>query len=206
MSVLSLIGNSRGRFNKKHPHSRPKGAKPAGKGRPPKTTVSAAQKGDPRAPRKGEAMGDGEKLVRMRRLREEREPVPEQDEQNTDMIRRIGGDPSLAQGSNEQDGHTKIAERPVARPDEGAESAALSAEATDRSRVLNAPCASASEETPKSSDDGGFFGDLFKAVVEDETTPVGSLTASVPDVSAQDLLSDAQQVKTMMRRKSRIAT
>jgi len=205
MSVLSLIGNSRGRFNKKRRPSRPKGANSSGKGKPPKRAVSASQKGDPRAPRKGEALGDGEKLVRMRRLREEREPVPQQDEENSDMIRRIGGDPLLAQGGHEQSADTEGAESTIARPDKGGEGAALSAGATEGSGAVDAPCAKSNEEDPQSSDDNGFFGDLFKTVVEDEATPVGSLTASLPDVSARELLSEAEQLKSAARRKPRAA-
>jgi hypothetical protein len=203
MSVLALIGNSRGRFNKKRRPSRPKAANSPGKGKPPKRAVSTAQKGDPRAPRKGESMGDGEKLVRMRRLREEKESVPEQDAENTDMIRRIGGDPLLAQGGDERNGDTEQAEDAIALSDERAQGATLSTETTELIGALDGPCAAPNQEAPQSSEDSSFFGDLFKAVVEDEATPVGSLTASIPNVSARQLLSEAEQIKTMARRKPR---
>jgi len=147
-------------------------------------------------------MGDGEKLVRMRRLREEKESVPEQDEENTDMIRRIGGDPLLAQGGDEQKGGREKVENAIAQYDEGA---ALSAETTEPSGAVDAPCASPKEEAPQSSDDNSFFGDLFKAVVDDEATPIGSLIASMADVSARELLTEAQQIKTVARRKPRAA-
>lgn len=205
MSVLSLIGKSRGRFNKKRRPARPKGAASPGKGKPPERAASTALQSDPRAPRKGEAMGDGEKLVRMRRLREEKESVPEQDEENTDMIRRIGGDPVLAQVGDEQKGGTEKAENAVAQLDGGGQGVALSAETTERSGAVETPCASPDGEAPQSSEDG-FFGDLFKAVVEDEATPIAALTASLPDVSVDELLAEAAKIRSMARRTPRGGT
>ena len=201
MSVLSAIGNSKGRFSKKR---RPKGAASPGKERPAKTTVSTAPRSDPRSPRKGEAVGDGEKLVRMKRLRDERESLPEPDEEkNGDMIRRMGGDPVLAQVEDEEDAIVK-AGHASAQPDAAKPGAGGPTETRKGSGAPgDAPCAVPSDEAPRSSDDSGFFGDLFTTVIQEEATPIESLTASISDVSADELVAEAARIKSMARRTPR---
>lgn len=207
MSVLSLISNSRGRFNRKHRPGRPKASTSPGKARPPKRAIpTAASRSDPRAQRKGQAMGDGEKLVRMRRLREEKESASGQDEENMDMIRRMGGEPIAALPGDAGQNATGKTERPTGRSVGGKGGAAQSAGTEEPFVAQDAPCATSVEEAARSGHDNGFFGDLFTAVVEEEIAPIKLLAAALPDVSVDELLAEAARIKSMVRRTSGAGT
>ena len=74
----------------------------------------------------------------------------------------------------------------------------------EASSAGEAPCATDEKVDVPSNEDDGFFGDLFKAEMVEEFSPTMALAASLPDVSAQELHDEAEEIKTLLKRRGGI--
>jgi len=199
MSLISSISNLRGRFKKK---SRVNKAHDSGKQKSAKkAAVAANQKGIEDA-NKQQRSGNGKDLLRMKRLREERESEPGHDEENMLLTPHVPGDASLTQTESEEDqGATAEGGVVVQNVQLGKPQEQLSIEPGQGApSEVEAPCATDEKVDGLSNEEDGFFGDLFKTVVIEEFSPTVALAASLSDVSAQELLDEAEEVKTLLQR------
>ena|GEM_PF-6647150 len=192
MSLISSISNSRGRFKKKrrvnkaHDSGKQKSAK--------KAAVAAEQRSE-----------SGDDLLLMKRLREERESEQGHDEENMLLATNVPGDASLIQIESGEDqgataeGSVVVQSVQLGKPKE------LSLEPDgEASGEVEAPCATDERVDMPPKEDDGFFGDLFHTVVEEEFSPTKSLAASLPDISAQELHDEAEEIKTLFKRRGGI--
>lgn len=181
MSLISSIQNSRGRFKKKRRSNK---AHDARKQKSAKKAVVTAKQKHIEDANKRQRSGNGEGLLRMKRLREERELEQGHDEENRGTA-EVGG--VVAQ--RVQVGHLQE----------------LSVEpGEEASSVGEAPCAVEEKVDGPSNEDDGFFSDLFKSVMAEEVSPTVALAASLPDIPAQELLDEAEEIKTLLRRRGGI--
>ena len=192
MSLISSISNSRGRFKKKHRGNK---AHDSGKQKSAKKAAVAAK----------QKSGSGEDLLRMKRLREERESEQGHDEENMLLTPHVPGDASLTQIESEKDqgataeGGVVVQSVQLGKPKE------LSLEPDgEASGEVEAPCATDEKADMPPKEDDGFFGDLFKMEKVEEFSPTVALAASLPDVSAQELHDEAEEIKTLLKRRGGI--
>lgn len=202
MSLISSISNSRGRFKKKRQSNKTHDARKQKSAK--KAVVTAKQKHIEDA-NKRQRSGNGEELLRMKRLREERESEPGHDEENTISTQHVSGDASLTQIESEEDqgataeGGVVVQGVQLGKPQE------LSIEpGKEASSEVEAPCATDEKVDGPSNEDDGFFGDLFNTVMAEEVSPTVALAASLPDIPAQELLDEAEEIKTLLRRRGGI--
>ena len=202
MSLISSIQNSRGRFKKKRRSNKTHDAR---KQKSAKKAVMTAKQKHIEDANKHQRSGNGEELLRMKRLREERELGQGHDEENTISTQHVPGDASLTQTESEENRGTAEVGGVVAQRVQVGHLQELSIEpGEEASSVGEAPCATDEKVDGPSNEDDGFFSDLFKSVVAEEVSPTVALAASLPDIPAQELLDEAEEIKTLLRRRGGI--
>lgn len=199
MSIISSISNSRGRFNKKHRGSK---AHDDGKQKPVKKAAVAAKQKHIEDANKKKGSGSADDLLRMKRLREERESEPGHDEENMFLTPHVTGGASLTQIDGEEEQGTAEVRSGIAQSVPLAQPKELSLEpGKEAPSEIEAPCATGIKVDEPSGEDNGFFGDLFKEEVKEEISPTQILAASLPDISAQELIKEGKEIKAILRRR-----
>ena len=199
MSLISSIQNSRGRFKKKRRSNKTHDARKQKSAK--KAVVTAKQKHIEDANER-QGSGNGEELLRMKRLREERELEQGHDEENTISTQHVPGDASLTQTESEENRDTAEVGGVVAQRVQVGQSQDLSVEpGEEASSAGEAPCAVEEKADKEPSEEDGFFSDLFQSVVAEEVSPTVALAASLPDIPAQELLDEAEEIKTLLQRR-----
>jgi hypothetical protein len=199
MSLISSISSSRGRFNKKHRGNK---AHDAAKQKSAKKAAVAAKQKHIEDANKKKRSGSGDDLLRMKRLREERESEPGHDEENIILTPHVTGGASLTQIDSEEDQGTANVRSGIAKSVPLGQPKELSLEPGKEAHgEIDAPCATGEKVDEPSGEENGLFGDLFKTVLKEEISPTRSLAASLPDISAQELLDEAEEIKTLLRRR-----
>ncbi len=187
-SLVSSIHNSRGRYGNKRK------VKKAADTVEKKSVRKAAAKQKPiKDTKKRKANGKESNLLRMKRLREERELDSGRDEESATIT------PIEREETDEVRGAVSQQVQPV-KPQ------TLSIQPDGEALIEGEERCSLPEkvaEEPKDEKDG-MFGDLFKQVEEEETSAIGLLIASLPDIPAQELLEEAEEIKTLLRRRGGI--
>ena len=202
MSLISSISNSKGRFKKKR---RVNKANDSGKQKSAKKAAVAAKQKRIEDANERQKSGNGDDLLLMKRLREERESEQGHDEENMLLTSNVPGDASLTQIESGEDqgataeGSVVVQSVQLGKPKE------LSLEPDgEASGEVEAPCATDERVDMPPKEDDGFFGDLFKTEMVEEFSPTVALAASLPDVSAQELHNEAKEIKTLLQRRGGI--